>query len=155
MSESPPLSETVRIGAEIAHPVAEVWAAFADTAARATWGVPDGEAMVYDHDDFRAGGSTAFRCGTPGVLEFHASGDYPRIEPEAYVVSTETLRSGDQVLSTAIVTWTFTATPAGTHVEITDQLVSFVGEGMVDGHRNGHTIALRQLGDFLDAGGRH
>lgn len=154
MSEGSPLSETVRLGAEIAHPVAEVWAAFADTAARATWGVPDGEEMVYDHDDFRTGGSTASRCGTPGSLEFHASGDYLRIDPEAVAVSTETLRSGDQILSTAIITWTFTATPAGTHVEIIDQLVSFVGEGMVDGHRNGHTIALRQLGEFLDGTGR-
>ncbi|WP_298416452.1 hypothetical protein, partial [Brevibacterium sp.] len=56
-----------------------------------------------------------------------------------------------QVLSTAIITWTFEATSSGTRVDLVDQVVSFVGQGMIDGHRNGHEICLRQLGEHLIA----
>lgn len=56
---------------------------------------------------------------------------------------------GEEILSTAIITWTLTAIPTGARVELVDQVVSFVGQGMIDRHRNGHEICLRQLGEFL------
>ena len=40
-------------------------------------------------------------------------------------------------------------TSSGTRVDLVDQVVSFVGQGMIDGRRNGHDICLRQLRDFL------
>lgn len=145
-----PLTETLRLSADISHPLAEVWQAFADTEARVQWGVPAGEEMVYDHDDLRTGGSSQSRCGAPGRLEFRAAGDYIRVEPECFVVHTDTVWSGDVVLATALVTWRFEAAGETTRVEITDQVVSFVGEDMIEGHRNGHTIVLGQLQTFLD-----
>ena len=95
--------------------------------------------MVCDIDDFRPGGAIRARCGAPGVLEFVSTGQYCAVVPERHL------------LSTAIITWTLTPTSTGTRVELVDQVVSFVGEGMIDGHRNGHDICLRQLGEFLSS----
>lgn len=39
-------------------------------------------------------------------------------------------------------------------VSIIDQVVSFVGTGMINGHRNGHRIALEQLSAFLTGPGQ-
>ena len=105
--------------------------------------------MICDVDEFRPGGSIRARCGTPGALEYYSAGQYCAVEPERGPVTTETLTREGQVLSTAIITWTFEATSSGTRVDLVDQVVSFVGQGMIDGHRNGHDICLRQLGDFL------
>ena len=146
-----PVTATISLGAEIDHPVSEVWNAFADTGQRVRWGVPEGEEMVCDIDDFRPGGAIRARCGAPGVLEFVSTGQYCAVVPERHLVSTETLTRDDEILSTAIITWTLTPTSAGTRVELVDQVVSFVGEGMIDGHRNGHDICLRQLGEFLSS----
>lgn len=51
--------------------------------------------------------------------------------------------------ATALITWAFTEVPDGAYVSVSDQLVSFVGAEMIDGSRNGHRIALEQLGVFL------
>ncbi|WP_171006978.1 SRPBCC domain-containing protein [Brevibacterium sp. 2SA] len=146
-----PVTATISLGADIAHPVSAVWTAFADTDQRVQWGVPEGEEMVCDIDEFRPGGSIRARCGAPGALEFASTGQYCAVMPERHIVTTETLTKDDEILSTAIITWTLTATSTGTRVELVDQVVSFVGQGMIDGHRNGHDICLRQLGAFLSS----
>lgn len=46
MDHMHPLTETIRLSTEIARPRGDVWAAFANTAARATWGVPAGDALI-------------------------------------------------------------------------------------------------------------
>jgi uncharacterized protein YndB with AHSA1/START domain len=146
-----PVTATISLGADFEHPVSTVWNAFADTDQRVQWGVPAGEEMVCDIDEFRPGGSIRARCGSPGELEFVSTGQYCSLEPERHIVTTETLTKDDEILSTAIITWTLTAIPTGTRVELVDQVVSFVGQGMIDGHRNGHDICLRQLGEFLSS----
>ncbi|WP_181275669.1 SRPBCC domain-containing protein [Brevibacterium oceani] len=145
------MTATISLGADIEHSTSVVWKAFADVDQRVRWGVPDGEAMICDVDEFRPGGSIRARCGTPGALEFDSAGMYCAVEPERWLVTTETLTRNGQILSTAIITWTFTATASGTRVDLVDQVVSFVGQGMIDGHRNGHDICLRQLRDHLSA----
>ena len=152
ISDSPgPITATISLGADIDHPTSAVWKAFADIDQRVRWGVPEGEEMICDVDEFRPGGSIRARCGTPGALEYYSAGQYCAVEPERWLVTTETLTREGQVLSTAIITWTFEATSSGTRVDLVDQVVSFVGQGMIDGHRNGHEICLRQLGEHLTA----
>lgn len=141
--------DTINLTQVIDVPVAEVWEAYADSAKRAQWGVPAGEGMVYDESDFREGGRDRYRCGPPDTLEFHAETEYTRIVPRELVVCTETVRSGGQPLATAVLTWEFASDGAGTLVTITSQVVSFVGAGMIEGNRNGHTKALKQFGQFL------
>lgn len=144
-----PLHETITVSLELSQPPTVVWKAFEDTAARAQWSVPEGEGMVYDKDDFRTGGSARYRCGTPGQLPFSAAVDYIQLSPGDFVVHTDTVWHDETLLSTAILTWTFTPIPSGTKVSIVDQVVSFVGADMIEGHRNGHTQALDQLRAFV------
>nr|WP_276584493.1 SRPBCC domain-containing protein [Brevibacterium permense] len=146
-----PVTATISLSADFEHPVSKVWNAFADTDQRVQWGVPEGEEMVCDIDEFRPGGAIRARCGSPGELEFVSTGQYCSLEPGCHIVTTETLTKDDEILSTAIIPWTLTAVPTGTRVGLVDQVVSFVGQGMIDGHRNGHDICLRQLGEFLSS----
>ncbi|WP_426936443.1 SRPBCC domain-containing protein [Brevibacterium sp. LE-L] len=146
-----PVTATISLSADVDHPIAAVWNAFADTRQRVQWGVPEGEEMVCDVDEFRPGGSISARCGSPGALEFESTGQYCALAPERFLVTTETLTRDGEILSTAIITWSFTATTTGTRVDLVDQVVSFVGQGMIDGHRSGHQICLRQLGEFLSS----
>lgn len=144
-----PLHETVRVSREFGQPLPVVWKAFADTGSRARWSVPEGEELVYDVDDLRSGGLARYRCGDPGVLQFAAEMEYVQVVPEECVVHTDTVRTDGTLLSTALVTWIFAPTPTGTEISIVDQVVSFAGPGMIDGHRNGHAKALAQLAAFL------
>lgn len=148
-----PLTETLRLNTQIARPVSDVWAAFAATDVRQQWSVPAGEALVYDYDDFRTGGSARYRCGTPGELQFSAATDYVRVEEFSHVVHTDTVWLGGDLLATGLITWTFSEVPEGTCVSIVDQVVSFVGVDMIEGSRNGHRIALEQLGVFFNGPG--
>lgn len=149
-----PLTETLHLSTHIARPAGAVWAAFANTEAREQWGAPVGEALVYDFDEFRTGGSARYRCGTPGELQFCATVDYVAIEEARFAVHTDTVWHGENLLATGLVTWAFSEAPEGTTVSITAQVVSFVGTDMIEGNRNGHRIALEQLRAFLSGPGQ-
>lgn len=144
-----PTTDTIRLSTEIARPRGDVWEAFAGTEARQQWSAPAGERVVYDRDDFRTGGRAEYRCGSPEALEYSAAIDYIHVEVEDFAVHTDTVWRGDDLLVTGMVTWSFTDVPAGTLVTIVNQVVSFVGTDMIDGSRNGHRIALEQLGAFF------
>ncbi|SDR72386.1 Uncharacterized conserved protein YndB, AHSA1/START domain [Brevibacterium sandarakinum] len=149
-----PLTETLHLDTEIPRPRGDVWAAFADTRSRQQWSVPAGEALVYDHDDFRSGGSAEYRCGTPGQLQSSAIVTYIAVEEQSFAVQTESVWRGDDLLASGLISWFFDDVPAGTSVSIVDQVVSFVGQDMIEGSRNGHRIALEQLGTFLAGPGQ-
>ena len=140
-----PMIETIRLSTEIPRPRHEVWRAFADTESRQLWGVPKGEALVYDRDDLRTGGRAEYRCGTPEELQFRVEVSYVAVEESSFVVNTETVWHGDDLLATGLITWTFSDVSGGTRLSIDDQLVSFVGTDMIEGSRNGHRIVLDQL----------
>ena len=55
------------------------------------------------------------------------------------------LPRGDRVL-----TREFEPNGPATVVKVTSQIVSFVGQGMIDGNRSGHSTALMQLEEFVD-----
>lgn len=142
--------ETLRFTQTIKAPLPAVWEAFADPTRRALWGVPAGEVQVYDEADFRVGGRDRYRCGPPETLEFHGVADYVQVVPQSLIVHTDTVSAGDQMLACALLSWQFDADGETTLVRLTDQVTSFVGTGMVDGHRNGHAKALAQLKRFLE-----
>ncbi|GAA2083709.1 hypothetical protein GCM10009821_26130 [Aeromicrobium halocynthiae] len=145
------LHETLTFAAVLAAPIEDVWSAVADPGARAGWSVPAGEQMVIDHDDLRPGGTGSYRCGPPGSLDVAGEVAYLAVAPGELLVHTDTIRSGDEVLTTALLTWTFAEQDGLTRVEIVDQVASFAGAGIIDGHRNGHRLALEQLGRWLAA----
>lgn len=104
------MTETLRLNTQIARPISEVWAAFADTESRQQWSVPDGDELIYDRDDFRTGGSARYRCGTPGELQFSAAIEYVHVDDGSHVAHTDTVWQGGVLLATALITWTFSAT---------------------------------------------
>lgn len=130
-------------------PLAEVWAAFADSDERAKWSVPAGDAQVYEESNFQIGGRDVYRCGPPKTLDFHGVLDYIHIVPQSLIVHTDTVTVQDQILATALLTWEFEDRGSATLVRLTDQVTSFVGDDMIEGHRNGHAKALNQLKDFV------
>ena len=142
--------ETLEFTASIPGPVAVVWQAFADPGARTEWGVPAGEAQIYDRDDFRVGGRDHYRCGPPETLDFRGTTDYLVIDPQRLVVHADVVASNNTVLAASLLTWRFQAAEGATLIHLTDQVTSLVGDDMIDGHRNGHTIALQQLGDWIE-----
>lgn len=146
-----PIHETITLTTELSAPPESVWKAFRDTNARTQWSVPEGEEMIYETDDFRTGGVAKYRCGTPGELEFLAVEEYVQINPRELVVHVGSVWHGETLLSTSILTWTFAPAPRGCQVTLVDQVVSFVGPEMIEGHRNGHAKALAQLSYFLDS----
>lgn len=142
---SAPTHDTIRVTQHVDAPVTEVWQAYADSTRRAQWSAPTGEKMVYDESSFREGGRDHYRCGPPENLEFHAEAEYTKIVPKDLIVYVETVSQDGQPLAAGLVTWEFEPEGAGTLVTVTNQVVSFVGVGMIDGNRNGHTKALEQL----------
>lgn len=143
------MHETIHLSQTVTAPLDATWAAFTDTSTRAMWSVPEGEEQVYDHDDFRPQGRARYRCGAPGKLEFRGEIEYVQVLPAELIVHTDTVWVDDTLLSTALLTWSFTADGNATTVAITDQVISFVGPDMIEGHRNGHRQALAQLDRIL------
>jgi len=140
---------TLTLERHINAPIAAVWDAYVDPAKRVRWSVPAGEAMVYEETHFSERGRDRYRCGPPETLNFHADVEYSKIVPQALIVYTETVRTAGQPLTAGVLTWEFGPTDGGVLVKITSQLVSFVGQRMIDGNRNGHTTALEQFSKFL------
>lgn len=141
--------DTVQVAQYLDASVAEVWEAYADSGMRAQWSVPAGEKLVYDEANFYEGGRDSYRCGAPESLEFHAVAEYAKILPRELIVYTETVRQDGQPLATAVVTWELESSSHGTRLTITNQVVSFVGIGMIEGNRHGHMTALQQLNRHL------
>lgn len=141
--------QTLHITQVISAPLDTVWAAFQDTSSRSKWSVPKGDGLVYSTDDFRPGGLASYRCGPSGDLNVAGEIGYVQILPRELVVHTDTVTTDGTLLATALVTWTFEPHDDGALVTIVDQVASFVGQDMIDGHRNGHTKALAQLAEFL------
>ncbi len=142
--------DTLRLEKRFAYPLDAVWRAYADPASRAEWGVPEGEEQVYSRDELRSGGVAIYRCGTPGELQFRGEVSYVDVVPQARIVHTDSVWAGDQLLATALLSWEFRDEEGSTTLTVTDQVTSFVGQEMIDGHRNGHTKALNQLAAFLE-----
>ncbi|MBG6192069.1 uncharacterized protein YndB with AHSA1/START domain [Arthrobacter sp. CAN_A212] len=141
--------ETLKFTKTINPELSRVWEAFADPIQRARWSVPMGEAMVYEQAAFEVGGRDRYRCGPPESLDFVNIVDYSLIVPQSLVVYTETVTTSDQPLSAGVVTWSFTVSGDKTEVQLTSQVTSFVGDGMIEGNRNGHAKALNQLEEFV------
>ena len=95
------VQDTIHVERTIQAPLTSAWAAYSDTSVRSTWGVPLGEGLVYERDDLRSGGSAMHRCGDPAELQFHVATDYLVVVPSTLVVHTETVRLGEQLLSTS------------------------------------------------------
>ncbi|WP_175442312.1 SRPBCC domain-containing protein [Humibacillus sp. DSM 29435] len=137
--------ETLRFTREVDQPVDAVWAAYADVDHRTQWSVPSGEQIIYDSADFTVNGQDRYRCGPPGDLSNFGTHCYYFIDSPQRLVYSDTIRREGQLMAVAILTWDFEASDQGTRITVVDQVTSLVGQGMIDGHRNGHDKTLDRL----------
>ena len=112
--------------------------------------MPEGEEIVYDEAAFASGGEDRYRCGPPGELLNSGHLTYHLVELHNGFLYTETIRRDGSLLAVALLTWQMDDLgAAGTRVSVVDQVTSLVGAGMIDGHQNGHKLALEQLAHYL------
>jgi uncharacterized protein YndB with AHSA1/START domain len=126
-----------------------VFSEFADPVARARWSAPSNDVLIYDQNEFRAGGRDLFRCGPKNDPKFRGETFYHLIVPNRRVVSSETLDVDGQRLAISLNTLDFEPAGEGTKLKVTVQMVSFVGAGMIEGYESGNKSALENLGRHL------
>lgn len=147
MSET--LHHTITMERTYSAKVERVFTEFADPVARAKWSVLVNDSLVYDEADFREGGRDIFRCGPRGDLRFRGVVTYQVILQNRCVVYTETLTERSNQVAVALNTLEFTPNGEGTVLNVTVQIASFVGIGMVKGYESGNRDALEGLSRHL------
>ncbi|MEM9204735.1 MAG: SRPBCC domain-containing protein [Pseudomonadota bacterium] len=151
----PPLGidhQTVKLEASLNAPPSDVFRAFTDPRIREKWSAPDVTSEVrIEKSDVATGGSEISKCGTRGEeLKWHLAVSYHLVEVDKLITFTEELWDGDSLLTVALVTFDLQAAPGGTtDLKVTDQVTSFVGEGGVRGHHDGHKKALENLASLF------
>jgi uncharacterized protein YndB with AHSA1/START domain len=144
------LHKTLVFEREVPAPVEDVFAAFADPAARAAWGAPsDNTALIYDEADFREGGQDRFRCGPKADPNIQGVTQYLEIIANRRVVSSETVAMNGNRLCASLTTLELTPDGDKTKLKSTTQLASFIGEDMVRGHEQGSNASLDNLVQFF------
>jgi len=136
---------TITLRHSYSAPLERVFSEFADPVARASWGSPSNDELIYDEADFRIGGKDVFRCGPKGNPKFRGETRYLDIAPNARVVSSETVDVDGQRLAVALTTLDFEPTEGGTNLTVTIQMVSFVGPDMIHSYESGNKSALENL----------
>ncbi len=152
MSNSNTHHGTVAVERSIGAPIARVYAAFADPAEREKWGAPSDTAVfLYEETDFRVGGRDVARCGTMNDPRFRVEARYVDIVPERRVVWTETITEmGQRILAANLTTLEFITDGQRTSVRVTVQVTSFVGPGMINNTKAGHTGSLEGMARHLE-----
>lgn len=143
------IHDTLRFIREVDHPIETVWQAYADVENRSQWSVPSGEQIIYDTAEFTEGGHDRYRCGPPGDLSNLGTHRYYLIDTPCRLIYSDTIRRDGQVMAVAVLTWELEAVERGTLIVVVDQVTSLVGQGMIDGHRNGHERTLDHLMQWL------
>ena len=144
--------ETVTLEKSLPASPEEVFQAYADPKAREKWSAPDNTTEIRIlESNVKTGGSETGKCGTRGQeLNWRMNVAYHLVEKGRLITFTEELWDGDTMLTVALITFDLTKASDGTTIlRLTDQITSFVGEGGVQGHRDGYTKALDNLASML------
>jgi len=128
----------------------KVFAAFADPKAVLDWGSPgEGWEMRYDAADFSVGGTDLCRFGPVGEGSYVNAIRYEVIEPGRRIVQISTLSHKDMRTFVGVVAIEFTPTATGTRLKLTEIGVYVDGADNPEGHEEGWSAMLDQLGGHL------
>ncbi|MFA0813127.1 SRPBCC family protein [Microbulbifer epialgicus] len=143
---------TISISKTIKVPAEKVFSAWVDPKARSIWGPPsEDEAIEFLKDDFRVGGVDVHRCGQKNDLRFRVETHYYQINRPHRLLFTERVSTDDSLLSASVITVAISENKSVTELEVTIQIASLVGSGMIDGTHNGWQSALSNLAAHLEA----
>jgi uncharacterized protein YndB with AHSA1/START domain len=146
------LHKTLTFERDVPAPVEKVFQALADPVARAQWGAPSDTAVViYDEADFKEGGQDRFRCGSKSNPNIHGTTLYLDILTNRRIVSIETISMDGRRLCVSLTTLELATHGNSTKLTQTTQLISFIGEDMVQGHETGTNASLDNLVRYFRA----
>ena len=133
------------------YPVAPsvVFAAYADADRRACWAPPKSDAMRILRAEFEVSGVDEFVCGPRGELRMRGTTFYLDIEPDARTVFAERIADGEVAVGAALVTWILESIDTGTRVTKHVQVMSMVGDPIIQGSRYGRWAAMENLAEHL------
>lgn len=143
--------DTLRFERHFDHPPRVVFDAYADIDQRTIWSAPsDDEVVIFETHDFTVGGTDRFICGPKESPSFAGTTRYHAIVDGETIVFTERLTNlDDDLAAVSLVTWAVTADGEGSMLAIVDQVTSIVGDGPIDGSRQGYNAVLDQLAAYL------
>ena len=126
-----------------AAPLPSVFELYSNAKERERWSVPsDTATFSYEEADFRVGGWDVFRCGSKEAPQYRGETHYLDIVPDKRIVFSQVISQGKQHLCASMNTVRFEPQGEGTKITATVQLVSFVGDGMIEGTKLGMNAAF-------------
>ena len=127
-----------------------VFAAYTELAERMQWGAPsESTALIYERSNFVEGGEDVFRCGPKSNPNIQGTTRYLDIVPNQRIVSSETIAMDGHRLCASLSTLELNPDGDETILKVTIQLVSFVGQDMIQGHERGTNASLDNLVQYL------
>lgn len=144
--------DTITLERDIACAPSRLFGLLTDPGARAVWGAPDADSVIeIDHADIRPGGHEVARCGPKENPHFGTRTDFHAIEDGRFVVGSESLTVGGDMLSVALVSCEIGARDIGSHLTVTLQIASLAGPDVLDDYRGGWSGALENLARLAEA----
>ncbi|MDA0661842.1 MAG: SRPBCC domain-containing protein, partial [Proteobacteria bacterium] len=136
---------TLTFEREIAAPLATLWEAWTDPAARAVWAAPSPSVTVdFLEADTRVGGREVSLCKDEGHPDIRCECGWLMLQPSLRSVNYEVISSEGVTQSAALVTANFSGTPARSRLVVTVQLSSLAAD-MAAGYREGFGAGLDNL----------
>ncbi|MDQ1199159.1 uncharacterized protein YndB with AHSA1/START domain [Rhizobium sp. SORGH_AS 787] len=113
-----------------------------DPVQRASWSAPsESAAFCYDTTNFREGGQDVFRCGSKGNPQYTGTATYISIVPNTRIVWSEVVKSKGQTLAALLITTLLEDHGEETKIQMTVQVTSFCGDGMIQGTETGNNAS--------------
>jgi uncharacterized protein YndB with AHSA1/START domain len=131
-------------------PPAQVFAAWSDPAAKASWFVGPDNWNKSDHElEFRVGGREHVSGGPDGGPVHSYDAHYHDIVPNERIVTTYEMHRDDTLMSVSVATVEFTAAGGGTKLVLTEQGAFLDGLDTVESREEGTAGLLDQLAAAL------
>ena len=148
------MHETFSIERKIRVSASRVFAAWASPAAKRQWFACHDEWVSLDYSlDFRVGGQERNRVADSSGVPHAYEARYLDIVPEARIIYAYDMKLDETRISASLATVTFEATPSGTTMLVTEQVVFL--DGYTDGgsRRQGTEILVDRIQAFVERDG--
>ena len=147
---------TLVLGGSFEVPAARLYAALSEPLERALVGtLSDEHVVLIDESDFRVGGRDFYRFGLKGAPAFRAETIFHRIVPQALIVATEIVHTGETCVSIELVSIAIFERAGATALRLTAQVLSLCAdEDLADAASTRHPALIEALTRHLGAPAR-
>ena len=145
--------DTVTVARELKADVARVFGLWSDAKALARWYLPGDDnwsSEILEHA-FEVGGRLRMSFGPTGETPYFEDCLYTDIVTDERILYAGTVLSGEERLTTSMITIEFHAIDGGTRVVSTDQIAILDGKDTSEERRQGWSEVLRNLASAAEA----